>query len=73
LKKLLNFRSKIGVGTEIRSLRNSVGPLAKLFKFPEKGISVEFRHLKSHHWNRLGLGVRLLASLIKNVKDKQEG
>jgi len=72
LHKLLNLRSKIGVGTEISSFRDSLGPLAKLMKIPKKGLSVEFCHLKSYHWIRLGLGIRVFVSLIRNVKDKQE-
>jgi len=72
LHKLLKLRSKIGVGKEISSFRDSLGPVAKLVKTPKKRLFYEFRHLKSYHWNRVGIGGRVFESLIRSLEDKQE-
>jgi len=72
LHKLLKLRSKIGVRKEISSFRDNLGPMAKLVKIPKKGLFDEFRHLKSYHWNWVGIGVRVVVSLVRSVEDKQE-
>jgi len=46
--------------------------MAKVVKTPKKGFFYEFRHLKSYHWNRLGIGVRIFANLVRSLEDKQE-
>jgi len=43
--------------------------MAKLVKTPKKELFYEFRHLKSYHWIRLGIGVRVF--VYQDVQNSQ--